>query len=110
MKRQEYKTPQPSPGPENGIKGRLLIVDDETAIRWALRKTLQRMNFEIAEAETGEQRSEEHTSELQSLRHLVCRLLRCLHSFLHDALPISDRGRRNGDPLGAAQNPSAHEL
>src|ERR1035438_10021226 len=55
MKRQESKTPQPSPGPETGIKGRLLIVDDETAIRWALRKTLQRMNFEIAEAETGEQ-------------------------------------------------------
>src|SRR5262245_61133221 len=26
-------------------------------------------------AETREQRSEEHTSELQSLRHLVCRLL-----------------------------------
>src|ERR1035438_10650416 len=144
MKRQESKTPPPSPEPENGIKGRLLIVDDETAIRWALRKTLQRMNFEIAEAETGEQaialvrtvrfdavlldismpgmngidacrvlrklmpllgivmltvrnteedkiqaldagaddyitkpfhRSEEHTSELQSLRHLVCRLL-----------------------------------
>jgi two-component system KDP operon response regulator KdpE len=44
------------PGPpENGIKGKLLIVDDETAIRWALRKTLQHMNFEIVEAETGEQ-------------------------------------------------------
>ena len=51
MKRQESKTPPPSPGAENGIKGRLLIVDDETTIRWALRKTLQRMNFEIAEAE-----------------------------------------------------------
>ena len=46
---------QTPPGPENGIKGKLLIVDDETAIRWALRKTLQRMNFEIVEAETGEQ-------------------------------------------------------
>src|SRR5438045_113075 len=39
-------------------------------------------------------RSEEHTSELQSLRHLVCRLLLsplrpCLLSLsLHDALPI----------------------
>src|SRR5664279_3404581 len=55
MKLQESKTPQPSPGQENGIKGRLLIVDDETAIRWALRKTLQRLYFEIAEAETGEQ-------------------------------------------------------
>jgi two-component system KDP operon response regulator KdpE len=41
--------------PEAGIKGKLLIVDDEPAIRWALRKTLQNMNFEIEEAETGEQ-------------------------------------------------------
>src|SRR5438045_3468299 len=43
-------------------------------------------------------RSEEHTSELQSLRHLVCRLLLDLSStnilslFLHDALPIYDDG------------------
>lgn len=37
------------------MKGKLLIVDDESAIRWALRKTLQGMNFEIVEAETGEQ-------------------------------------------------------
>jgi two-component system, OmpR family, KDP operon response regulator KdpE len=43
------------PGPESNGKGKLLIVDDETAIRWALRKTLQRMNFEIAEAESGEE-------------------------------------------------------
>jgi two-component system KDP operon response regulator KdpE len=41
--------------PEKGTVGKLLIVDDETAIRWALRKTLQGMNFEISEAETGEQ-------------------------------------------------------
>src|SRR5262245_33893652 len=39
-------------------------------------------------------RSEEHTSELQSLRHLVCRLLldpASSHTYtlsLHDALPI----------------------
>src|SRR5262245_26791655 len=37
-------------------------------------------------------RSEEHTSELQSLRHLVCRLLRSATVVyplsLHDALPI----------------------
>ena len=43
------------PRGEKGIKGKLLIVDDETAIRWALQKTLQGMNFEISEAETGEQ-------------------------------------------------------
>ena len=49
------KPEQTSPGPENGIQGKLLIVDDERAIRWALRKTLQGMNFEIVEAETGEQ-------------------------------------------------------
>src|SRR5262245_24241475 len=37
-------------------------------------------------------RSEEHTSELQSLRHLVCRLLPTTRLYtlsLHDALPIS---------------------
>jgi two-component system KDP operon response regulator KdpE len=41
--------------PGKRMKGKLLVVDDETAIRWALRNTLQRMNFEISEAETGEQ-------------------------------------------------------
>jgi two-component system KDP operon response regulator KdpE len=42
-------------GLEKASGGKLLIVDDESAIRWALRKTLQGMNFEIAEAESGEQ-------------------------------------------------------
>jgi two-component system KDP operon response regulator KdpE len=46
---------QTSLGPETTTRGKLLIVDDESAIRWALHKTLQRMNFEIVEAETGEQ-------------------------------------------------------
>jgi CheY-like chemotaxis protein len=54
MTREESSNDQP-PGHESGIRGKLLIVDDEAAIRWALRRTLQRMNFEIAEAETGEQ-------------------------------------------------------
>src|SRR5436853_47266 len=39
----------------------------------------------------GGDRSEEHTSELQSLRHLVCRLLPPTEIYplsLHDALPI----------------------
>src|ERR1035441_4357844 len=31
--------------------------------------------FAGGQTQTGKQRSEEHTSELQSLRHLVCRLL-----------------------------------
>src|SRR5271165_4508921 len=43
------------PGPERIRKGKLLIVDDEMSIRWALRKTLERVNFEIWEAESGEQ-------------------------------------------------------
>src|ERR1035441_7431212 len=60
-------------------------------------------------------RSEEHTSELQSLRHLVCRLLLCTNDHrdllffrdraptdiyplsLHDALPIC---RDHGESLG----------
>jgi two-component system KDP operon response regulator KdpE len=38
-----------------GIKGKVLIVEDETAIRRAWRNTLERVNFEISEAATGEQ-------------------------------------------------------
>src|SRR5438045_3437059 len=44
---------------------------------------------------SGNWRSEEHTSELQSLRHLVCRLLLSAPAIytlsLHDALPILDK-------------------
>jgi len=40
---------------EKAVGGKLLIVDDEPAIRWALRRTLQGMNFEIVEAQSGEQ-------------------------------------------------------
>src|SRR5205814_10338478 len=39
------------------------------AARWPLRRT------EVVRLPGEETRSEEHTSELQSLRHLVCRLL-----------------------------------
>jgi two-component system KDP operon response regulator KdpE len=49
------KLEEPRPAPDDSRKGKLLVVDDETAIRWALQKTLQRMNFEIVEAESGEQ-------------------------------------------------------
>jgi len=42
-------------GLEKAMGGKLLIVDDEPVIRWALRKALHGMNFEIVEAETGEQ-------------------------------------------------------
>ena len=37
------------------VKGKLLIVDDEAAIRWALKKTLQNPNLEIVEAESAQQ-------------------------------------------------------
>src|SRR5262245_23744208 len=53
-------------------------------------------------------RSEEHTSELQSLRHLVCRLLLvplatdCFPVSLHDALPICT-GRRGPRPGGGGR-------
>jgi two-component system KDP operon response regulator KdpE len=48
------ESPEDGPsGHETSAKGKLLIVDDESAIRWALRKTLQGMGFEIAEADNG---------------------------------------------------------
>src|SRR5262245_62392158 len=42
-----------------------------------LRKRSQRLRANISKGATAQskRRSEEHTSELQSLRHLVCRLL-----------------------------------
>src|SRR5262245_8644516 len=53
-------------------------------------------------ARMARKRSEEHTSELQSLRHLVCRLLLATSPpstfslSLHDALPISGPATRSG--------------
>src|SRR5438045_8327456 len=43
-------------------------------MKHARRKPRSRMRDRVAST-TGGSRSEEHTSELQSLRHLVCRLL-----------------------------------
>src|SRR5262245_1880667 len=65
-------------------------------------------------------RSEEHTSELQSLRHLVCRLLLDTAAALifplslHDALPISRfkvlrTGRQAGDVVDGAAGCAAPE-
>src|SRR5262245_21130109 len=53
----------------------------------------------LAGVDRRDRRSEEHTSELQSLRHLVCRLLLAPSTTeistlsLHDALPISTSRR-----------------
>src|SRR5262245_24152645 len=60
----------------------------------------------------GQQRSEEHTSELQSLRHLVCRLLPlppAIHPLsLHDALPISaPAARRSPQPPSSGRRSSS---
>src|SRR5258705_6118760 len=35
-------------------QGRVLIVDDDTSIRWVLYNTLKSMSFEVNEAATGE--------------------------------------------------------
>src|SRR5262245_4375851 len=69
-----------------------------------------------ARRDAGDRRSEEHTSELQSLRHLVCRLLPSptqLYTLsLHDALPICslewEIGRSAGQdrPFNREQRPN----
>src|SRR5258705_9398431 len=50
----------------------------------------ERGQFAVAMVEPKRKRSEEHTSELQSLRHLVCRLL------LEKKNVIANRNRRHG--------------
>src|SRR5207244_13128336 len=57
---------------------RVLLVDDHALVRAGIRALLQNLaGIEVVgEAGNGrEARSEEHTSELQSPDHLVCRLL-----------------------------------
>src|SRR5205814_9758991 len=56
---------------------RLLLVEDDVMIGEAIRSGLKREGFVVDWVHDAEAaaRSEEHTSELQSLRHLVCRLL-----------------------------------
>jgi two-component system KDP operon response regulator KdpE len=47
---------QPQPATqERTSRGKLLIVDDEPSIRWALHQTLQAMGFQVSEATSGEQ-------------------------------------------------------
>src|SRR5205814_7334796 len=49
------------------VRGQLLPID----LQWSTGRTRVRLNV----WRPRQDRSEEHTSELQSLRHLVCRLL-----------------------------------
>src|SRR5437016_9627102 len=52
-----------------------LQVDGATALHWAVYRDDLEMTDLLIRAGAKEQRSEEHTSELQSLTNLVCRLL-----------------------------------
>src|SRR5205814_10381099 len=63
-------------------KGRLAVparfrtqMDRGAVISKGMGTCLSVYTFELWERKSNELRSEEHTSELQSLRHLVCRLL-----------------------------------
>src|SRR5947199_3385988 len=53
-------------------------------------------------------RSEEHTSELQSLRHLVCRLL--LEKKNDQHVPSEQRHAPHGHPRGAQHEHGRHEM
>src|SRR5438045_7974723 len=55
--------------------GRILLVEDDASLARLEAGILAARGYAVAIANSGEMRSEEHTSELQSLRHLVCRLL-----------------------------------
>lgn len=46
---------QPAKTTERLSQGKLLIVDDESSIRWALRLTLQNMGFDVSEAGSGDE-------------------------------------------------------
>src|SRR5205814_3030768 len=59
---------------QGGLAGAVRADDaDDAAARQAERKVIDQQPLAVALAQAL--RSEEHTSELQSLRHLVCRLL-----------------------------------
>src|SRR5262245_25450638 len=61
-----------SSGMSANVAGRILIVEDRVRVAQKMRSCLAPPNAIDVEVDL---RSEEHTSELQSLRHLVCRLL-----------------------------------
>src|SRR5687768_11153329 len=57
------------------MKPKILVVDDEPDALEVLGFKLKESGFIPIFAKDGTRRSEEHTSELQSRLHLVCRLL-----------------------------------
>src|SRR5690625_5850006 len=63
--------------PDNGGKDLFVHHSDIVGTGFKSLEENQRVSFEAAEGQKGPQakRSEEHTSELQSRGHLVCRLL-----------------------------------
>src|SRR5438045_1084003 len=67
-------------------------------MRW---RQCTRCSRPVKRAETMRNRSEEHTSELQSLRHLVCRLLLVRRPPRPTLFPYTTLFRSN-DPLGVA--------
>src|SRR5436190_5675382 len=54
---------------------RILVVDDEPDITALVAYHLAKAGYRVITAANGRDRSEEHTSELQSHSDLVCRLL-----------------------------------
>src|SRR5258705_2427521 len=66
---------------------------------FAVFKDFQLGDFHAHAHHAGQLRSEEHTSELQSLRHLVCRLLLEKKKIKLQPLPwVIDHDRRNAPP------------
>lgn len=51
----QRQSAQPLKSPDRESRPKVLVVDDEESIRWALGRTLGAAGFEVVEAETGEQ-------------------------------------------------------
>src|SRR5205823_5774245 len=96
--------------------GRVVGIIDESDILVKVHRDASHFNYEVRQAMTDQletlqpdvKRSEEHTSELQSLAYLVCRLLldpteSSVYTLsLHDALPICLQTHVPGRCLAAA--------
>src|ERR1039458_1979100 len=81
----------------DAVRKELLLARQREALRLAAGCWKDKDHPELRQGASAWTRSEEHTSELQSLRHLVCRLLLDTSTSeiytlsLHDALPICQR-------------------